>query len=105
MESIYCVGDRVLIRDDLTVKGFLYEDSTFNKLRLVPQMMEFRGLEATIDKVCMMHEGWGVCYRIAEDKHRWLWAADMFDGLITDSSELAVDFDSIFYGGIWHEYV
>lgn len=105
MESIYGVGDRVLIRDDLEVNGYPYEDMTFKKLRFVPQMMEFRGLETTIDEVRMMHEGWGVCYRISEDKHRWLWTADMFDGFVTDSSELAVDVDSIFYGGIWHEYV
>lgn len=105
MESIYGVGDRVLIRDDLAIKGYIYEDMTFNRLRLTPPMMKFRGLEATIDEVRKTHESWGVCYRIAEDKHRWLWTADMFYGLVTDSSELAVDIDSIFYGGTWHEYV
>lgn len=68
----YKVGDRVRVRRDLK------NDVGYGSRHTVKEMMDYKGNVVTISEVRTN------CYWIEEDKKAWVWADEMFEGLVED---------------------
>ena len=71
-EMKYKVGDRVRVRSDLEI-GAPYGDWLFSS-----GMNDYKGKVVTIS-VTYQNK-----YRVREDKERWAWTDEMFEGLVED---------------------
>ena len=71
----YKVGDKVKIREDLKVGTF------YGGLKIVPEMTDLIGKEATISNF------YGEAYGLGEDIHKYSWTNEMFEGLIKGVSK------------------
>lgn len=74
----YKVGDKVKIKDDLEVSA------DYECCIVVSYMLPFRGQTVTISGI----DYYG-CYRIEEDKKRWAWTDEMFEGLAPETFKLS----------------
>lgn len=80
--SLYAVGDRVVVRNDLKRGQRYYMDDSCIRDTVVPEMERFAGETVTISYV-------GHKYSIAECG--WSWTDEMFAGLEVDMIPIVDD--------------
>ena len=82
--TTYQVGDKVIVRDDLSCIDYaMYDTGNPRMMIVVDEMCSFRGREVTITEITNTYEG--DFYHIAEDNGDFYWSDDMFSGLADDS--------------------
>lgn len=78
--TTYQPGDRVVVREDLTLTNYaMFDQDNPRTMVVVDEMRSFRGCEVTIAGITNTYEG--DFYYIAEDEGDFYWSDDMFSGL------------------------
>lgn len=91
MASMYKVGDRVIIREDLHACNYEAEQSGWWPCEAVRGMLKYAGQAATITEVCGSGQ-----YSIDLDGGNWFWVSGMFQGFEEDDSHYELAMDELF---------
>jgi hypothetical protein len=99
----YKVGDKVRIREDLTIK------EQYNDLTFVPDMVQYMGKVATITRI-----KFDDVYGIDLDDCKWSWSDEMFEDIEDTPKNVDIGYyleycghrviQNVYYGGYAHDH-
>lgn len=83
--TLYNIGDRVVVREDLSIDGRYSNIGREGELNATGEMIEYAGKTVTISLLQQWSSG--NIYYVAKELNGFVWSDEMFDGLEDDKIE------------------